>query len=226
MDKIKIAICDNESIICTDLSKMIYNAKSNVIIKIFNSSEQLLSSNEDFAIYFLDIKGVNGLFIANTLRKRQQHKSIIIFITGYREYMEAAFDVNAYHYLIKPIEPAKFNDIFNRAYNEVVQRRILIKTGDLQYSISIDDILFIESSNKKVIMHTVNNIYEVYGTMDYFENELNDKFYRCHRCYLVNLDKIAAYNSDNIKLVNGDNIILSRKRYNEFVKAYLRYIKH
>ena len=226
MDKIKIAICDNESIICTDLSKMIYNAKSNVIIKIFNSSEQLLSSNEDFAIYFLDIKGVNGLFIANTLRKRQQHKSIIIFITGYREYMEAAFDINAYHYLIKPIEPAKFNDIFNRAYNEVVQRRILIKTGDLQYSISIDDILFIESSNKKVIMHTVNNIYEVYGTMDYFENELNDKFYRCHRCYLVNLDKITAYNSDNIKLINGDNIILSRKRYNEFVKSYLRYIKH
>ena len=145
---IKIAICDNEKIICGDIDKMIHKIKPDAVTKIFLTGEQLINSDENFAIYLLDIKGVNGLFIADILRRRQQRKSIIIFITGYREYMEAAFDVNAYHYLMKPIEPARFNAVFSRALNEVLNNQsaqhILIKTQDLQRNILIDEILFIE----------------------------------------------------------------------------------
>ena len=93
----------------------------------------------------------------------------------------------------------------------------------MRRKISLKDILFIESQNKKVVIHTSDKIYETYGKMDAFEIVLGDLFYRCHRCYLVNLEKISAYQSDTIYLINGEKILLARKKYTDFVKTYLRY---
>ena len=221
-----VAICDSERIICEDVEKLIHSFKPEICTKIFTSKNELINSTKDFAIYILDIKGVDGLNIARSLRNRSS-KSVIIFLTGYREYMEEAFDVNAFHYLIKPIETERFKKIFTRALNEINQseQKIIIKSNDLQHVINVSDILFVESSNKKIIFHTANNVYETYGTMEQTEKNLEDNFYRCHRCYLVNLTKILAYNSQSIKLINGEEILIAQKKYHEFVKAFMRFAK-
>ena len=221
-----MAICDNEKIICEYVQQLIREIDSEIIVKIFNSKAELIDSAEDFAIYILDIKGVGGLDIARSLRSHNS-KSVIIFLTGYRDYMEEAFDVNAFHYLIKPIKPERFTKIFSRALNEIGQteQKIIIKSNDFQHVINVNDILFVESSNKKIIFHTIESIYEVYGTMDYAQITLGDNFYRCHRCYLVNLAKISAYNSQSIKLINGEELLLAQKKYQEFVKAFMHFIK-
>ena len=221
-----VAICDNEKIICEYVQQLIHEIDSEIIVKIFNSKAELIDSAEDFAIYILDIKGVEGLDIARNLRSHHS-KSVIIFLTGYRDYMEEAFDVNAFHYLIKPINPKRFTKIFSRALSEMGQneQKIIIKSNDFQHVININDILFVESSNKKIIFHTAEKVYEVYGTMDYAQITLGDNFYRCHRCYLVNLAKISAYNSQSIKLINGEELLLAQKKYQEFVKAFMHFIK-
>ena len=221
-----VAICDNENIICEDVERLIHNIDSKIIVKIFKSKDELNHSNEEFSIYILDIKGVDGLNIAHNLRNSNS-KSVIIFLTGYREYMEEAFDVNAFHYLIKPIEPERFKKIFTRALNGINQseQKIIIKSNNLQYVINVSNIFFVESSNKKIIFHTADNIYETYGTMEQIEKNLGDNFYRCHRCYLVNLTKILAYNSQSIKLINGEEIIIAQKKYHEFVKAFMCFAK-
>ena len=58
-----------------------------------------------------------------------------------------------------------------------------------------------------------------------WEDKLSDSFYRCHRGYLVNLEKITAYSVDTIDLINGDSLILAQKKYSDFIKAYMRYAK-
>ena len=227
----KIAICDNEKIICSYIADLIHKIKPEAIIKIFNSSEKILFSTETFDIYLLDIKGINGLSIAQSIRQRQAVKSVIIFITGYREYMEAAFDVNAFHYLVKPVQHERFERVFASAWNEALtyknqpDRSMLLKIGNVQRKIIVDDILFVESNNRKVNFHTSTDVYEVYNTLESVAKTLGDSFYRCHRCFLVNLSKIVDYNSDEIKLINGDKLLLSRKKYSEFVKIYLKYLK-
>ena len=55
------------------------------------------------------------------------------------------------------------------------------------------------------------------------EQELTGSFFRCHRCFLVNMESICAYSCEKIKLINGETLILSKKKYPEFVKAYMRY---
>ena len=223
---LNVAICDNEINICNYIETLINQIVPVANIKTFNSKNALLNSAEEFSIYILDIKGVDGLNIARSLRSRSS-KSVIIFLTGYRDYMEEAFDVNAFHYLIKPIAPERFKKIFTRALNEVNQseKKIIIKSNNLQHVINLNDIIFVESSNKKIILHTTDNVYEVYSTMEQIEKQLENNFYRCHRCYLVNLTKILAYNSQLIKLINGEEILIAQKKYHEFVKNFLRFVK-
>ena len=146
--------------------------------------------------------------------------------------MEESFDVKAFHYLIKPIDPEKFAEVFDRArkemsaFDEQNKKQIMVKTSGIQQKIWLRDIYYIESGNKKVIIHTTGGILEVYGKMEEFESSLGNSFYRCHRCYLVKMEKISAYSMGNIQVTNGDNLLFARKKYSDFIKNYMRYVKN
>lgn len=233
----RIAVCDDDRAIREELSRLIQKQMPEADITEYQSGEELINAKGNFDIYFLDIEmgTVSGMDIARSIREQEEsatQRSIIIFVTGYREYMEAAFDVNAFHYLIKPIDEEKFAEVFNRAWKEVsvsleqTKKHIMVKSNGTQQKVLLKDIYYIESGNKKVIFHTVNGTLEVYGKMEELENGLGNTFYRCHRCYLVNMEKIAAYSSDNIQVTNGDNLLLARKKYSDFIKTYMRYVKN
>jgi len=216
---------------------LIREQKPDAEVITFEAGDDMIKTQESFEISFLDVemKEASGIDVAKHMReeqeKRGKDKSIIIFVTGYREYMEDAFDVNAFHYLLKPIDEKKFNTIFNRALKEVSMKTkqegfsVIIKNNGMQKKVLLSDIYYIESSNKKVVFHTKDGKVDTYGRMEDWESELVDSFYRCHRGYLVNLEKITAYSVDTIDLINGDSIILAQKKYADFIKAYMRYAK-
>ena len=68
-------------------------------------------------------------------------------------------------------------------------------------------------------------VLDSYGKMNGLEQMTGNGFYRCHRCYLVNMEQIVSYNADTIKVVNGDKLILAQKKYNDFIRQYMRYAK-
>ena len=233
----KIALCDDDKAMRDYITSLIKEVLQDTEIAIFENGEEMCSANENFDISFLDIKlqNMSGIDVARRIRETQdkysKSKSIIIFITGYSEYVEEAFDVNAFHYLLKPIDEKKFKIVFNRAINEISsamsykQKYVIVKRNSVQKKILFEDIYYIESSNKKVIFHTKDGILDIYGKMDEWQEELVDSFYRCHRGYLVNMEKITAYSYDTIEVINGDSLILAQKKYPEFIKAYMRYAK-
>lgn len=105
----KIAVCDDDKRTIDHLTLLIKEKESNASVVSFENGKTMLNTQDVFDMYFLDIEmgEISGLDVAKHIRaveeKRNMEKSIIIFITGYREYMEYAFDVNAFHYLVKPI---------------------------------------------------------------------------------------------------------------------------
>ena len=230
-----IAICDDDKRICTDISNLIQNKLTDAKVFVFNTKDALLNAKIDFDIFFLDVKAVDGIEIAKIIRRRSEllhaPKSILIFVTGYREYAAEAFDVNAFHYLLKPIDVEKFSNVLNQAVTEIkniqsqAEKFLLIKVDGAFKKIFLRDILYIESRNKKVAVHTTLETFETYGKMDAYEIALAENFFRCHRCYLVNLEKISAYTADTIKLTNGEQIFIAAKKYSDFVKSFLRYAK-
>lgn len=234
----KIAICDDNKIARNYVSSLIKDVLHNADIYEFQSGEEMCSANRSFDISFLDIKlqNMSGIDVARHIRstrdKYSQTNSIIIFITGYSEYVQEAFDVNAFHYLLKPIDEKKFKTVLNRAIKEMHSidlyrnKYVIVKHKGVQKKILFKNIYYIESSNKKVIFHTKDGILDIYGKMDYWQEELSDSFYRCHRGYLVNMEKITAYSYDTIEVINGDSLILAQKKYPEFIKVYMRYAKN
>ena len=233
----KIAVCDDDRTTREQIASLIREQEPDAEVVTFEAGEEMIKSQENFEISFLDVEmeEISGIDIAKYMReeqeKRGREKSIIIFVTGYREYMEDAFDVNAFHYLLKPIDDKKFQAVFNRAVKEEVAKTeqkklsVVVRCDGMQKKILLKDIYYIESNNKKVMFHTKDGKIGTYGRMEEWEQELGDTFYRCHRCYLVNLEKITAYNMNTIDIINGDSIILAQKKYSDFIRAYMRYAK-
>lgn len=119
----RIAVCDDDGAIREELLRLIHKKLPEAETYEYQSGEKMINAGVNFDICFLDIemKNVSGMDIAKHIRKQEEHgtqRSIIIFVTGYREYMEEAFDVNAFHYLIKPVDTEKFSEVFGRACKE------------------------------------------------------------------------------------------------------------
>lgn len=175
--------------------------------------------------------GMNGIDTAKILRQKTEH-TVLVFITGVKEYVFDAFDVAAFHYLIKPIDGQKFADVFKRAVLEVGKKKqqangqLFVKTRYRNITLEQNDVLYIESRGKKVEIHTKTDVIDAYAGIGELEKQLKQNFYRCHRGYLVNLAFITEYSNDSITLNNSESIILAKEKYGEFVKVYMRYLKN
>ena len=212
---IRIAIVDDEKVIREQIKKLIEKKQTDCEIDTYGTGEDLLKADSVYDIIFLDIQmdGMNGIDTARVLRQKADN-TVLIFITGVKEYVFDAFDVAAFHYLIKPIEENKFWEVCDRAVLEVTKKKqnpsgqIFIKTRSQSITLEQSDVLYIESRAKKVEIHTKTNIVEAYAAISELEKQLVGSFYRCHRGYLVNMAFIAGYENDSITLNNGETIIL------------------
>ncbi len=230
---LNIAICDDEKVIREQIKELAEKEMPCVCAGLYETGDELLAAEKQFDIVFLDIQmeGTDGIETAKRLRERDED-TILIFITSIREYVFQAFDVAAFHYLLKPIEEDKFREVFHRAGRELEKRKskrretVFIKTRNRSFSLEKDSILYIESRGKKVEIHTTGETIEAYASMNEMEGQLGGGFFRCHRGYLVNMAYVAEYDSGSITLNNGEYVYLAKEKYGEFVKAYMRYLRN
>ena len=121
--------------------------------------------------------------------------------------------------------------MFHRAAAESERKKekeetVFIKSKGRNVIVNKKDILYIESQNRMVNFHTTKEILEIYFDMSDLEKRLGKDFYRCHRGYIVNMGYVTEYGKDTISLTNGETIYLSRRKYKEFVKAYMDYLRN
>ena len=233
MSSLRIAVCDDEKLVRDDLARLATKALPSSEIKVLSSGDALLSDAGRYDIVLLDIEmpGENGMETAKEIRRRSR-ETVIIFITGYEAYMQDAFDVQAFHYLLKPVREEKLCEILSRAAKEIErvrsdsERYILLKSSGMPRKILLDDIIFLESNNKKVVVYLSDGaVLESYKKMDDMERLLGLSFFRCHRGYIINLKHIVSYTTSEVTLVGGKRILIAQRKYTDFVKVYLRYAK-
>lgn len=226
-----IAVVDDEKLILKQIGGLIEKQMPNCCLDTYVTGDELLGAGKRFDIVFLDIQmdGMNGIETAKRLRKRQGD-IVLIFVTGNREYVFDALDLYAFHYLLKPVDENKFQEVLERAAEEVAKKKekrfLFLKKRNL--TLDQADILYIESRAKKVEIHTdgFKDIIEIYATMEELEGQLGEDFYRCHRSYIVNMAHITEYDNGTITITNGDNVYLTKKKYGDFVKAYMWYLQN
>lgn len=125
--KLKIAICDDETILCKELKEKISKFYSEYSIDTFHSGKELLRCPNEYDIIFLDIEmpGEDGMETAKKLRS-QNCKSYIIFLTSHTEYMPDAFKVKAFRFLAKPLDEEHLKEALADAQKELADSKKII----------------------------------------------------------------------------------------------------
>jgi DNA-binding LytR/AlgR family response regulator len=230
---IKIAICDDESVICQTLAKKIeaymQDIKEHCKIECFFSAAQLLKTDCSYQLFLLDIQmpKQDGITLAKKIRENQT-ESVIIFITALPEHVYDAFEVEALDYICKPIDESHFHRALNRAVTKIKEKErksLFIQTVNWCKSVKLEDIYFCEVINRKLYLHTKAGVIEYYGKLEDIEKQLDYRFARCHRSYLVNLDYLQEYSCGEITLENGEHVPASRLRHQEFMDTMMSYMK-
>lgn len=232
----QIAICDDEKEIREMLAEKIRRLYPKAVLTFYPSGQELLLSDDWPDILLLDIQmaGKSGMETAREFRKTHKN-TILIFVTAWEEYVFQAFDVGAFHYLVKPFDDKKFEEVLRNAVKELEDRKsrglqnpgqamstLMIMAGGTHITVDTKEIIYAEVFDRKVILHTVHEDIEYYGKMKELQEKVGEDFYRPHRAYLVNFNYIRKYDATTIYLERGQ-ALMAKQNYSEFVKCYLRY---
>ena len=229
---LQIAVCDGDEIMGEKLKQLIESRlqkEGDYRVLAFSTGRRLLESGIHFDIYFLDIdlKDINGIDMARRLR--QGSEAVIVFVTALKEYIFDAFDVQAFQYLLKPIDEQKFFQVLDKAVAECRSMKqsepLVIRVKGVYQNVPKENILYAENDARKIILHLKGEQIAYYSKMSELEGLLGRQFFRCHRGYLVNLGAVKSYDTGSIQIKNGETILMAKQKYGDFVTAYMEYLR-
>lgn len=229
----KIAICDNEPSTLDFVSSVIediaFAQSMDIKYEAFLSYESLMRQIGEFDLFIIDYKmpGINGMEFAKKVYSEFGTGKGLIFITAYPEIVYEAFEVRAYRFLVKPLSKEKIIEAVNEYIKDLASsRKLTIRIDDEFNILNTDDIYYMEAARKYTYIYLKDDCIKCRRTITSFENELSDYgFFRIHRSYLVNINKVKKFDSRICILENGEKIFISKKKYDEFCQLYLESIK-
>lgn len=231
---LSIAVCDDEVIECCNMARKIKDIleemKIPCIIRQFGSGEKLLQALESFDVVFLDIimQDLDGMKTAQILRKRASDK-ILIFVSSSKEYVFEAYDVEAFQYLLKPVDNRKLKSVLQKAVLKTESRSqefIIVSRERQKKKLFLDDIYYFEIKGRIIDVHGLKGVFTYYEQIGELENKLrNQGFFRCHKSYLINLKYVDGYNRQEVILENGEKIVIAKRRYDMFVREVFKVMR-
>ena len=226
----KIAICDDLATDRKYLSSLCERWSRHNCYRIqiseFTSAEYFLfyyAEKKDFDILLLDIEmgAMDGVTMARKLRQDNQTIQII-FITGYADYISDGYEVDALHYLMKPIQEEKLFTVLDRAVTKLIKNEKvlnIISQGEM-IRLPICQINYAEVNSNYITIHSQQTI-TLKMTLSELEQKLDSHFFRAGRSALVNLKKISRVTKKEIYLQDGSIIPLPRGAYEKVNRAII-----
>jgi DNA-binding LytR/AlgR family response regulator len=230
---IQIGICDDRTEDIRALKEVLYAYDASFQISEYSDGENLfedcLEHQTLFDVIFLDIymPGLNGIETAGKIRTILKDV-IIIFVSSSNEHYPEAYDVFAFNYIIKPVNPKKLNTILDQALMNINKERmqqIQFTYKAINYRILCRDIVYIESRDKIILFHLANKtILQCYAKLDEILKELpEESFIRCHQSFAVNVVHVSEMAENHFR--SGQAVINISKRYQKLSKdKYYEYL--
>lgn len=230
--KYRIAICDDEQnqieYITSIVTSWSNHKGHSCEIRTFASAEAFLFEYEEdkaYDILLLDVemKNINGIELAKRIRK-DNNRAEIIFITSHFEFVGEGYEVDALHYLIKPISAEKLTQVLTKAAEKISVEppSVVISCEGETVKLYEADIRYVESFLHYIVIHTKDKEYKIKENISVFENRVSDDFYRVHRSYLVLLKHITRISRTSVNIGNTE-LPLSRGKYDDINRAFIEH---
>ena len=228
----KIAICDDEKSSAAEAAELLEkyrstHAKMDMSVDVFYTSLDLLGAIEktSYDIYLLDIyiDKMNGIEIAEAIRKRDDNGQII-FMTSSNAFYKDAFRIHAAHYLEKPILEEEFFDAMDRVCMKEEVRFLTVRESGEVHKIPIGEIIYIESEDhyKRIVTESEN--FFVRNTMQGLMDDLAEEYFHSLGIKtIINLKKVLRINKDTITMEDGAEFSVPRGTYRQLSELILKF---
>ena len=226
----KIAICDDSTVDSAFVKEITENwsrsRSVNLHIDVFSSSESFLfhyAEIKDYDILLLDVEmgQMDGVTMAKKIR-RENRTVQIVFITGYSDYIAEGYEVEALHYLMKPVKEEKLFAVLDRAAEKLRQNEKVLNlelSGEM-VRLPMHEIRYLDVQKNYVTVHAKQD-YTVKRSLGEFETELDDRFFRAGRGLLLNLKTISRVTKQEVHLSDGTVLSLPRGAYESLNRAII-----
>lgn len=226
-----IAICDDAAAdrdyLQTLVKRWAADRDHRVALTLYPSAESFLfryAEDKDVQILLLDIEmgPMDGVSLARTLRKENDAVQIV-FITGYSDYIADGYEVEALHYLMKPVKEEKLFAVLDRAAEKLHsnQRTLLLELPGEVVRLPVYQIRSAEVQGNYVTIHARTDC-TVKMTLSELEAQLDDNFFRLGRSALVNLGCVARVSKTAVTLNDGSALPLPRGAYERINRAIIQ----
>ncbi len=231
---LSIAIVDDEQVHRDILTKYIeeWKAKERLEAEVetFASGEAFYfawSGEQRYDVLFLDIMmgATDGISLARRLRE-QGRKLDVIFTTGIADYMQEGYEVEAMHYLLKPLSKEKVWECLDKCLKrrEEDAEWILLPTEEGLVKTDVSKILYGEAVGHYCVLECMGERLQLKLGMKELAKKLEGRgdFLFCHRSYLVNLRRVSKVGRQDIVMEGGALVPVSRRMYNEVNDRFIR----
>lgn len=180
----------------------------------------------DIILMDIDMRYMNGMRTAEVIRQVDD-EVVIIFITNMPQFVMKGYEVSALDYVLKPISYFAFSQRIQRALSRMrrrTQRYIPIPFKGGMRKLAVSQITYVEVRDHDLTYHTASEVLPAKGTLSEAEALLGaESFFRCNKCYLVNLEHIDSVDNNGIH-IGGERIQVSRARKKALLDALNNYI--
>ena len=220
----KIAVCDDESVICRTIYDMIKDISKLIDIRFetdcFSSGEELCDEmkSNPYDLIFLDIElpRMNGVAVGKYIRESLNNETVqIAYISSKQQYAMELFESRPINFLIKPITSEKILTIIEKLLKlHAVDTQIFkFKVRQEFIKLPMSEIIYLSSSGRTVTLVSLDKSYTFYGTLEDIYNEIKNRhFLYIHKSFIVNYRYVRQYEYEQVTLLDGTVLPISQPR--------------
>ena len=193
----------------------------------FSSAEAFLfaySEDKNFDILLLDVEmsGEDGITLAKRLRQ-EGCAAEIVFVTSHFELAGEGYEVDALHYLVKPVSQEKLSAVLTKTADRLkaAPPSVVISSEGETVRLAEYELLYVEAFLHYLVLHTEERDYRIKEPLGDFAGRLSEDFFRIHRSMLVNLRRIVKITRTDVTLDSGDVLPVARGKYDAVNRAFI-----
>ncbi len=226
----RAAVCDDDPNVREEVSRAIREWKPEIQVDCFESGESLAEAYAPYHAIFLDIdmKGMNGIETGKWIRERDKETKIV-YLTAYQDYVEGAFGVHAFQYLLKPVRKEEIHKVLEEIFSYLLlwEKRLVLdfQTVNGLLCVPAEEIYYFEYISRRVEIVTADGVYAMTEKIGRVARRMESYgFSMPHQSFVVNMLHVRNVLSGRILLDNGMEIPLAQKRQKEWRQELITYL--
>lgn len=230
MSDLHVIVCDDEPLDLAHTVEMIkqYDLNSQMQISSCLKATEILNKSTpipyDIVLLDIEMESPNGYEVARQLIQCRK-PPVIIFVTKSSAYTLKGYGI-ALRYLQKPLSKGIFEEAMDAAVQEATANRLYFTSEDMTVALPLREIIYIEMFGHYAVVHTETSEYRFRSTLKEIQKKLPQGYFALpHKSIIVNFEHVRSASNSEIVMDSGDSIPISRRRQQEFNKAFYRFLE-